>query len=200
MNQVTDDVGAAPRLASRNLGDTDGNPPGIGLLALLREDLLTHGGSVFAPGFWAVGIHRLGNWRMGVRPKVLRGPLSLAYRMAYYLVTLVAGIELPYTIRLGRRVRIWHHGGIVLSAHAIGDGVQIRQNTTIGLASVDRPDEIPAIGDRVDIGSGACILGAVIVGDDSKIGANAVVIGDIPAASTAVGVPARVVRRGVAQA
>ena len=189
-------VGPAPAVGRRALGDANGNPPGLGLLALVREDLRAHEGNPAEPGFLAIALHRLGNWRMGVRPKALRAPLSLAYKVSYYLLTLATGIELPYTIRLGRRVRIWHHGGIVLSAVAIGDDVQIRHNTTIGLASTDRPDEIPTVGDRVDIGCGACILGAVSVGDDCKIGANAVVIGDIPAGSTAVGIPARVVRRG----
>jgi serine O-acetyltransferase len=178
-----------------NAGDRDRNPPGIGFLELLREDLRTHGGTVFEQGFWAVAVHRFGNWRMGFRSKVVRAPLTILYRIMYLFVECAAGISLPYTIRLGRRVRIWHHGGIILHARAIGDEVQIRQNTTMGIASVDRHLDIPTIGDRVDIGCGACILGDVTVGDDCKIGANAVVLIDIPAGSTAVGVPARVVRR-----
>lgn len=176
-------------------GNRNENPAGMGLLALLGEDLRIHEGRWIEPGFWAVALHRFGNWRMGVRPKLVRAPLTIVYRTLYYLVVLVTGIELPYTIRLGRRVRIWHHSGIILSAVSIGDDVQIRQNTTMGLSSSDRPLEIPTIGDRVDIGCGACILGAVIVGDDCKIGANAVVIKDIPAGATAVGVPARIIRR-----
>jgi serine O-acetyltransferase len=172
-----------------------GNPPGIGLFALLREDLRTHGGTVFEQGFWAVAVHRFGNWQAGFRWKVARAPLTILYRVMYLFVECAAGISLPYTIRLGRRVRIWHHGGIILLARSIGDDVQIRQNTTMGIASVDRHLEVPTIGDRVDIGCGACILGGVTVGDDCKIGANAVVLQDVPAGSTAVGVPARVVRR-----
>ena len=178
-----------------NHGDRNLNPPGIGFLALLREDLRNHGGTVFEQGFWAVAVHRFGNWRMGFRPKLARAPLTVLYRIMFLFVECAAGISLPYTIRLGRRVRIWHHGGIILHARSIGDDVQIRQNTTMGVASVDRHLDIPTIGDRVDIGCGACILGAVTVGDDCKIGANAVVLDDIPPGSTAVGVPARVVRR-----
>lgn len=172
-----------------------GNPPGIGLLALLREDLRTHGGTIFEQGFWAVGVHRFGNWQAGSRWKLVRAPLTILYRVAYLFVECAAGVSLPYTVKLGRRVRIWHHGGIILLARSIGDDVQIRQNTTMGIASSDRHLEIPTIGDRVDIGCGACILGGVTVGDDCKIGANAVVLADVPAGSTAVGVPARVVRR-----
>jgi serine O-acetyltransferase len=173
----------------------DGNPPGIGFLDLLREDLRTHGGTIFEQGFWAVAVHRFGNWQEGFRWKVVRAPLRLLYRVMFLFVECAAGISLPYTIRLGRRVRIWHHSGIILLARSIGDDVQIRQNTTMGIASVDRHLEVPTIGDRVDIGCGACILGGVTVGDDSKIGANAVVLIDVPAGSTAVGVPARIVRR-----
>ncbi len=65
----------------------------------------------------------------------------------------------------------------------------------MGIVRVDRHLEIPTVGARVDIGCGACILGRITVGDDCKIGANAVVIADVPAGSTAVGVPARVIRR-----
>lgn len=176
-------------------GPAQGNPSGIGLLTLLREDLRTHGGTIFEQGFWAVAVHRFGNWQAGFGWKLVRAPLTILYRIAYLFVECAAGVSLPYTVRLGRRVRIWHHGGIILLARSIGDDVQIRQNTTMGIASVDHHLEIPTIGDRVDIGCGACILGGVTVGNDCKIGANAVVLADVPAGSTAVGVPARVVRR-----
>ncbi|WP_165250294.1 serine O-acetyltransferase [Paludisphaera soli] len=178
-------------------GDRNLNPPGIGFLALLREDLRTHDGSPFEPGFWAVAVHRFGNWRMGVRPKIVRAPFSLLYRFLAAWVELIGGIHLPYTVRVGRRLRIWHHGGIVLHARSIGDDVHIRHCTTFGVASRDRLRAIPIIGDRVDIGCGACILGDVTVHHDSRIGANAVVIADVPPYSTAVGIPARVVRRAV---
>ncbi len=177
-----------------NRGDRNMNPPGIGFLALLAEDYRNHGGTIFEQGLWAVASHRFGNWRMGFRSKLIRAPLTIVYRLMFLFVECFAGISLPYNVRLGRRVRIWHHSGIILHAHSIGDDTQIRQNTTMGIASVDRHLDIPTIGARVDIGCGACMLGAITVGDDCKIGANAVVISDIPAGSTAVGMPARVVK------
>lgn len=180
-----------------NPGDRNLNPPGIGFIALLREDLRTHDGSWFEPGFWAVALHRFGNWRMGVRPKLLRAPLTLLYRFMSAWAELIGGIHLPYTVKLGRRVRIWHHGGIVLHARSIGDDVHIRHCTTFGVATKDRLRALPVIEDRVDIGCGACVLGAVTIGHDSLIGANAVVISDVPAYSTAVGLPARVVRTSI---
>lgn len=180
-----------------NPGDRNLNPPGIGFIALLREDLRTHDGSWFEPGFWAVALHRFGNWRMGVRPKLLRAPLSLLYRFMSAWAELIGGIHLPYTVKLGRRVRIWHHGGMVLHARSIGDDVHIRHCTTFGVATKDRLRAIPVIEDRVDIGCGVCVLGAVTIGHDSLIGANAVVISDVPSYSTAVGIPARVVRTSI---
>jgi serine O-acetyltransferase len=177
-----------------NRGDRDLNPAGIGFLALLREDLRTHDGNPFEQGFWAIAVHRLGNWRMGL-PRLLRPPLTLLYRFLYRWVEWTCGISLPYTVRLGRRVRIWHHSGMILHARSIGDDVHIRHNTTFGLAVRDRPQAIPTIGNRVDIGCGVCILGDVTVGDDSRIGANAVVIRDVPPGSTAVGVPAKIIAR-----
>ena len=175
-------------------GDRNNNPPGIGLLALLVEDYRTHDSHLSELGLWAIAVHRFGNWRMGVRLKLLRAPLSVFYRVLTLLVDILTGISLPYTMRVGRRVRIWHHGGIVLHARAIGDDTQIRQNTTMGIAVTRRLTAIPTIGARVDIGCGACILGNVHIGDDAKIGANAVVLSDVPAGATAVGIPAKVVR------
>jgi serine O-acetyltransferase len=177
-----------------NRGDRNLNPAGIGLLALLREDLRTHDNHLCEQGFWAIAVHRFGNWRMGL-PKPIRAPMTIAYRFLYKWVEWTCGISLPYTVRLGRRVRIWHHGGIILHARSIGDDVTIRQNTTFGLICPSRPLEIPTIEDRVDIGCGACVLGNITLGQGSRIGANAVVLSDIPAGATAVGVPARVIER-----
>jgi serine O-acetyltransferase len=180
-----------------NPGDKNLNPSDIGFLALLLEDLRTYDKNPCDPAFWAVSLHRYGNWRMAIRPKLLRAPFSLTYRILAWLVELVGGIHLPYTVRLGRRVRIWHHGGIVLHARSIGDDVHIRHNTTFGIASRGQVEALPTIEQRVDIGCGACVLGNVTVGHDSQVGANAVVITNIPPYSTAVGVPARVIKRSL---
>ena len=179
-----------------NPGDRNGNPPELSLWALLREDLRTHEGDLFEQGFWAVAVHRFGNWRMGIGPKLLRAPFSVLYKILFKIVEWTCGITLPYTVRVGRRVRLWHHGGMILHARSIGDDVHIRHNTTFGVAHRGVNRAIPTIGDRVDIGCGACVLGAVNVGPDSIIGANSVVLRDVPDGALAVGVPARVVRRG----
>ena len=175
-------------------GDVNNNPPGIGLLALLREDRRTHDGKWLEQGFWAVATHRFGNWRMGVRPRLLRLPFSILYKFLNKWVEWTCGISLPYTVKLGRRVRIWHHGGMVLHAESIGDDVHVRQNTTFGIARKDQEFQLPTIEDRCDIGCGAVVLGAVTIGNDSVIGANAVVLKDVPPHSVAVGMPAKVVK------
>lgn len=186
---------AVGRTPPRNRGDRNLNPGGIGLLALLREDLRTHDNNPFEQGFWAIAVHRFGNWRMGL-PKPLRAPATLLYRFLYRWVEWTCGISLPYTVRLGRRVRIWHHSGMVLNAHSIGDEVHIRQNTTFGLTGRDQPaDAIPTIEDRVDLGCNVCVAGAVTIGHDCRIGANTLVIADLPPGAVAVGVPAQILKR-----
>jgi serine O-acetyltransferase len=190
-------AGPAPRPRCREplpKGDRDNNPAGLGLWALWWEDFVTHDRDWTAPGFWAVAVHRFGNWRMRFKARVVRAPLTLVYRFLHLTISVVAGITLPYTVRLGRRVRIWHHGGMVLHARAIGDDVHLRHNTTFGVARRGENLDIPAIGDRVDVGCGACVLGDVWVGDDSVIGANAVVTRDVPPWSVVVGVPGYVVK------
>ncbi|HLL88751.1 MAG TPA: hypothetical protein VK324_05570 [Tepidisphaeraceae bacterium] len=183
-------AGAAP---AHNVGDRNCNPPGIGLFALLREDLRTHDGDWLEQGFWAIAVHRFGNWRMDL-PKPLRMPCTLLYRFLYKFVEWTCGITLPYTVIVGRRVRIWHHGGMILHAHRIGDDVHIRQTTTFGVARRNQNFHLPTIEDRVDLGCGVVALGRITIGHDSVVGANSVVLKDVPPWSVAVGAPAKVVK------
>ena len=176
-------------------GESNLNPTGISLFKLLREDLATHEHRILEQGFWAIAVHRLGNARMSIRPAFLRWPISAMYRLAEKFVEWTCGITLPYTVRVGRRVRLWHHGGMILHAREIGDEVHIRQNTTFGIARRGDQYALPTIGDRADIGCGVCVLGPVHIGNDATIGANSVVLKDIPAGAVAVGAPARLVRQ-----
>lgn len=176
-------------------GEKNQNPSGIGLFALLREDFRVHGRMLLSPGFWAIAVNRFGNWRMDVRPKLVRAPFSLLYELLYAWVLLVFKIELPYIVKVGRRVRIWHHGSMVLGARSIGDDVVLRHNMTMGVAHDRDPiHEIPWIEERVEVGCGAVIVGPITVGHDARIGANAVVVDDVPPGAVVVGIPGRVVR------
>jgi serine acetyltransferase len=167
-----------------------------GLLQRLREDWIAHGRDWTKPGFRAVAVHRFGNWRMGIRTLALRAPFSALYRLLYRRVRNVYGIELPYSVQLGRRVVFEHQSGIVVHGHCvIGDDCVIRHGVTLGNRSPAQPLEAPKLGCRVDVGAGAKILGPVTVGDGAVIGANAVVLTDVPDHGVAVGVPATVRRR-----
>jgi serine O-acetyltransferase len=117
------------------------------------------------------------------------------HRRLYRRVRNGYGIELPWTVELGRRVVIEHQNAIVVHGYAvIGDDCIIRHGVTLGNRRLDAPFEAPRLGARVSVGAGAQVLGAVSIGDDVRIGANAVVLDDVPAGATAVGVPAVVVR------
>jgi len=180
-------------LKSQDQADTR-SPDEMSRLELYLEDLKTHQGKIFEQGLWAITVHRFGRWKARIRPGFIRWPFSLMYNIEVKFVEWLCGVTIDPCVQLGRRVRIWHHSGIVLTARSIGNDVHIRQNTTMGTARTYHNDEMPVIEDRVDIGCGACILGNVTVGHDSIIGANAVVRKDIPPYSVAVGVPARVIK------
>jgi serine O-acetyltransferase len=115
--------------------------------------------------------------------------------MLYRKVRNTYGIELPYTTQLGRRVIIEHQSAIVIHGYCeIGDDSIIRQGVTLGNRYLEKPLEAPKLGARVNVGAGAKIFGAVTIGDDANIGANAVVLIDIPAGATAVGIPAKIIK------
>lgn len=156
----------------------------------IRHDLKAHGGDWGTQGFWALLVYRFGRWRYGVRPVLLRKLLSLIYKVLFKLVQILTGIELPCEAEIGRNFVIDHFGGIVISGYTrFGDNCRIRNGVVVGLKRVDDPCA-PVIGNNVDIGAGAKVLGRITIGDNVVIGANAVVITDVPANSIAVGVPA----------
>jgi serine acetyltransferase len=159
------------------------------------SDWRAHGCDWTKPGFRAVAVHRFGAWRMTLQPKLLRAPFSILYRMLYRHVRNVYGIDLPYSVKLGQRVIIEHSSGIIIHGETeIGDDCILRQGVTLGNRYMDKPFDAPRLGKRVNVGAGAKILGAVQIGDDVQIGANAVVLCDVPGGATAVGIPARVLQ------
>lgn len=169
------------------------NPGGLGFWELVREDFRTNDRSLAHQGFLMLLVHRFGNWRMDVRPRLLRMPLTLLYRFLNKLTQLLFGMKLDYTVKVGRRVKLEHFGGMILGARAIGDDVILRQNTTLGIRSTADLSAKPVIGNRVDVGAGAVIVGNIHVGDDSIVGANSVVYSNVPAGSVVMGVPGRII-------
>lgn len=168
--------------------------PEISWLKLLAEDFATHGRRLSEPGFWAVLSHRLGTGIERVPSPLLRRALAVPQRGLAIAVDWVWGIRIPADVALGRRVRLWHAGGMLLSARAIGNDVQIRHGTTFGpLRGTDTdPNSLPVIEDGVTIGSGVSILGGVVVGEGAVIAPNSVVLRDVAAGEHMMGVPAKV--------
>lgn len=177
------------------IGDRNENPNGISLISLIAEDFRQHDKDYLSQGFWALFWHRIGNARMDIKYKFARMPITLAYRIMFKLTEWICGIKLSHNVKVGRRVRIDHFGGIIIGARSIGNDVTIRQNTTFGIAGKWDLNAKPIIEDNVDIGAGAVIVGNIIIGRGSFIGANAVVTKSIPPFSVAVGVPARIVKK-----
>ena len=168
--------------------------PPLSLWQQIKEDWIAHERDWTKPGFRAVAVQRFGVWRMTVKPLLLRAPLSILYRALFRKIRNSYGIELPYTVQLGRRVIIEHQSCIVIHGYcSIGDDCIIRQGVTMGNRHLDRPFDAPKLGKRVNVGAGAKIFGNVTIGDDVNIGANAVVLSDIPQGKTAVGIPAKII-------
>ncbi|MCY7392160.1 MAG: serine acetyltransferase [Leptolyngbyaceae cyanobacterium CAN_BIN12] len=165
----------------------------LSLWQQIKEDWVAHGCDWTKPGFRAVAVLRFGVWRMTISFKLLRFPFNILHTACYRRVRNNYGIDLPYTVQLGRRVVIEHQGAIVIHGYCtIGDDSIIRQGVTLGNRYLDRPLEAPKLGCRVNVGAGAKILGNVNIGDDANVGANAVVLSDIPAGKTAIGIPAKI--------
>ena len=166
----------------------------------LREDWRTYDRQWSRQGMWVMVVYRFGRWRYTIRWRWLRLPFSFFYKLLKPISEILTGIELPCEVMLGRRFRIDHFGGIIISGDVVfGDDCVIRNGVTVGLRHTGVRGA-PVIGNRVDIGAGAKILGAIHIGDDVVIGANAVVITDVPANSIAVGIPARILPRKDKQA
>lgn len=156
----------------------------------IRNDLKSYQGDFGAQGFWVMLVYRFGRWRYGVRPAILRKLFSLIYKILYKFIQIITGIELPCEAEIGSNFIIDHFGGIVVSGYTkIGDNCRIRNGVVIGLKNIEEVGA-PEIGNNVDIGAGAKVLGKIKIGNNVLIGANAVVITDVPDNSIAVGVPA----------
>lgn len=167
-----------------------------GLWALIREDWEVNGRDWTRPGFRALAVYRFGVWRMGVRWRMLRIPLSVMYRWLYRYVRNHYSIELLYTVKVGRRLLIGHQGAIVFhDSTVVGDDCIIRQGVTLGASSHMRAWEAPTLGNGVHVGAGAMILGNIKIGDHARIGANAVVVEDVPPGALAMAEPARIIVR-----
>ena len=141
------------------------------------------------PGLHAVIVHQLSSflWRHG---------FTTLGRFVSHIGRFLTGIEIHPGAKLGRRFVIDHGMGVVIGETAeIGDDVYIYHQVTLGGTSSEQGKRHPTIGNNVIIGAGAKVLGAIEIGDNARIGANAVVVAPVPADTTVVGIPARPVER-----
>lgn len=158
----------------------------------IRQDWAAHDCVWSRHGFWVLVVYRFGRWRYGVRSRLLRAPFSFLYKLMKFAADALLGVELPCEAVIGQRLVIEHIGGIVISGDAVfGDDCILRNGVTVGLRNRGQSGS-PRLGDRVDIGAGAKLLGPIRIGDDVAIGANAVVLCDVPDNCIAVGIPAKI--------
>lgn len=142
------------------------------------------------PGFHAILLHRLAH-------KLFKSGLPIVPRFISQISRLFTGIEIHPGAQIGRRFFIDHGMGVVIGeTTVIGDDCLLYQGVTLGGTGKERGKRHPSLGNHVVVGTGAKVLGNIFIGDNSKIGAGSVVIHEVPAHSTVVGIPGRVVRRG----
>lgn len=147
---------------------------------------------IFAyPGVHAIWGHRVNHW-------LWRRGAKLAARITAELTRILTGVEVHPGAVLGPGLFIDHATGVVIGETAeVGEDVTLYHGVTLGGSGRDTGKRHPTIGDRVIIGAGAKVLGAIKVGDDSRIGANAVVVKEVPSSSVVVGVPGQVISRSL---
>jgi serine O-acetyltransferase len=145
---------------------------------------------IFAyPGVHAIWGHRISHWLWNRGARV-------AARAFAELTRILTGVEIHPGAVLGAGLFIDHATGVVIGETAeVGDNVTIYHGVTLGGSGTDTGKRHPTIGDRVIVGAGAKILGPIKIGDDSRIGANAVVVKEVPSSSVVVGVPGQIISR-----
>jgi serine O-acetyltransferase len=139
------------------------------------------------PGFHALVAHR-------VNHSLYRAGIPLLPRFLANIARFLTGIEIHPAARIGKGVFIDHGSGVVIGETSeIGDGCTIYQGVTLGGTSLSHGKRHPTLGRNVTVGVNASVLGAIVLGDNAKVGGGSVVVKDVPANATVVGVPARVV-------
>lgn len=138
------------------------------------------------PGVWSIINYRIAH-------KVYSNGFHLMGRAIMGINAIFASIDIHPAATIGRRVFIDHGIGVVIGETTIiGDDVLIYQGVTLGGVNLDKIKRHPTIENNVVIGAGAKVLGNITIGENSKIGANSVVVSDIPKNATAVGIPAKI--------
>lgn len=135
-------------------------------------------------------LFRLNGSIKSIRFRPFRIILNIFFIPLYRLTSVYFGISIPRTCKIGGGLIIFHNGGIVFNPLTkIGNNCTLRHGVTIG--NKNRIDDVPVIGDNVNIGVGAVIIGDITIGNNVDIGANAVVVKSVPDNNIAIGIPAK---------
>jgi serine O-acetyltransferase len=139
------------------------------------------------PGFHALVAHRINH-------ALYDAGIPLLPRFLANVARFLTGVEIHPAARIGKGVFIDHGSGVVIGeTSVIGDGCTIYQGVTLGGTSLSHGKRHPTLGRNVTVGVNASVLGAIVLGDNAKVGGGSVVVKDVPANATVVGVPARIV-------
>jgi serine O-acetyltransferase len=166
-----------------------------GPLQRFRQDVERHRGRLREWGVWAVVVCRLGAYAQKVAPGPLHAVVRAAQESVSLALRLVTRTSLAPDIQAGEGIVFVHALNVTIGPGVVlGERVEIMQDVTIA-ASYEGP-QAPKIGNDVFIGAGATILGAVTIGDGAAIGANSLVVSDVPQGAFVIGVPAKTIRWG----
>jgi serine O-acetyltransferase len=157
----------------------------------LRREYEIHDRSLLAPELWVMATYRFGRWAQELPPPAAR-VCSKVYGLLTLANLLATGCLLNREAELGEGFHLVHIGNVKIHPGVkIGRNVGVMHDVTIG---TNMKEGAPQIGNGVFIGAGAKLLGTIQVGDDARIASNSLVISDVPAGTTAIGVPARILR------
>lgn len=183
-----------------NASDTDSDSP----VAALVQDIKRYTIGLprkqvpfllFEQGIWSLAVYRFGRWTRSLRLPVVSQLSRATAFFLFKLAEIVTGISLPPSAKIGAGFYIGHFGPVILHGDVvIGRDCSVGPCVVIGTRGRGRAGA-PVLGNGVYVGVGAKVLGAIKVGDSVNIGANAVVLTDVPDGSTVVGVPGRLIGR-----
>ena len=150
---------------------------------------------LFEQGLWAIVIYRFGRWVRTIRIPIVVYVLKIIAFILFKFAEIATGISLPASVQIGKGFYIGHFSNIILHRDVnMGENCSIGPGVLIGTRGLGRKGA-PIIGNNVYIGAGAKILGKITIGNNVRIGANSVVLTDVPDGVTAVGIPAKIVRK-----
>jgi serine O-acetyltransferase len=156
----------------------------------IRDDWAVHGRSLTNGGFWALVVYRFGAWSLEWQFKPMRWMTGKMYGILRIFIEITTGVRIYRGTKIGKGFHIIHTGMVLIHPDTvIGERCGIMHSVTLG---TNMGTDAPVIGNDVFLGCGCSVLGKVKVGDGALIGANSLVIADVPPGAVALGVPANI--------